>query len=90
MPRIISNDIQYKLEKIDNFLAIRYKMEHPRKERDWRTYEHEFLARIKLTMMDCDPLIKEAVSTIHIIHGTRHPYSLSLDQRVKLLRIKQL
>ena len=41
-------------------------------------------------MKDLDPLIQEAVSTRLIIHGSGHPYSLSLDQRVKLLLIKQL
>ncbi len=41
-------------------------------------------------MKDLDPLIQETVSTVHIIHGPGHPYSLSLDQRVKLLLIKQL
>ena len=65
-------------------------MDHPKKERDWRTYEHEYSTRIKTAMKDLDPLIQEAVSTIHIIHGPGHPYSLSLDQRVKLLLIKQL
>ena len=89
MPRVTGDDIQYKLEEINSFIAIRYRMEHPRKERDWRTYEEEFSKRIKLAMKDLDPLIQEAVSTIHIIHGPGHPYSLSLDQRVKLLLIKQ-
>jgi len=34
--------------------------------------------------------VSEAVSTIHIIHGPGHPHSLTLEQRVKLLLIKQL
>ena len=57
MPRVTGNDIQYKLEEINSFIAIRYRMEHPRKERDWRTYEEEFSKRIKLAMKDLDPLI---------------------------------
>ena len=90
MGKITNDDIQYKLEEINSFLAIRYRMEHPKKERNWRTYEQEFSTSIKSAMKDLDPLIQEAVSTIHIIHGPGHPYSLSLDQRVKLLLIKQL
>jgi transposase len=90
MPRVMSNDIQYKLEEINDLIGKKYALEHPKKERDWRTYEQEFSARIKTAMKDLDPLIQEAVSTIHIIHGPGHPYSLSLDQRVKLLLIKQL
>ena len=90
MPRIVSDDIRYKLDEINGLLGKKYALEHPRKERDWRTYEHEFSTRIKLAMKDLDPLIQEAVSTIHIVHGPGHPHSLSLDQRVKLLLIKQL
>ena len=90
MPRITGEDIRYKLEEIDSTLRNKYKLEHPKKERDWITYEQEFSTRIKLAMKELDPLIQEAVSSIKIIHGPGHPYSLSLDQRVKLLLIKQL
>ena len=41
-------------------------------------------------MRDLEPLIEEAVSSIKLIHGPGHPHSLSLQQRVKLLLIKQL
>jgi transposase len=90
MGRITSDDIQYKLEEINSILGKKYALEHPRKERDWRTYEQEFAERIKAAMKDLDPLIGEAVSTIRIIRGPGHPHSLSIEQRVKLLLIKQL
>ncbi len=41
-------------------------------------------------MKDLDPLIREAVSTLHVVHGPGHPHSLTLEQRVQLLLIKQL
>jgi transposase len=90
MAKITSDDIQYKLEEINSILGKKYVLEHPRKERDWRTYEQEFAERIKTAMKDLDPLIHEAVSTIRIIQGPGHPHSLTLEQRVKLLLIKQL
>ena len=90
MPRVTGDDIQYKLEEINSTIGKKYRLEHPRKERDWHTYEEEFSTRIKAAMKDLDPLINEAVSSITIIHGPGHPYSLPLDQRVKLLLIKQL
>jgi len=68
----------------------RYKLEHPERERDWRTYEQEFSRRIKMAMKDLDPLVNQAVSTIRIIKGPGHPHSLTIEQRVKLLLIKQL
>ena len=41
-------------------------------------------------MKDLDPLIQEAVSSIKIIPRPGHPHSLALDQRVKLILLKQL
>ena len=90
MPRILSNDIQYKLEEINSTLGKKYKIEHPKKERDWRTYEPEFSTRIKTAMKDLDPLIQEAVSSMKIIPRPGHPHSLTLEQRVKLILVKQL
>ena len=90
MGLIRSDDIQYKLEEINSILGKRYRLKHPERERDWRTYEQEFSGRIKMAMNDLDPLVNQAVSTIHITHGPGHPRSFSLEQRVKLLLIKQL
>ena len=90
MVKITSDDIQYKLEEINSILGKKYVDEHPKKERDWRTYEQEFAQRIKVAMKELDPLINEAVSTIHIVPRPGHPNTLTLEQRVKLLMIKQL
>ena len=90
MGKVTSDDIQYKLEEINSTIGKKYKLEHPRKERDWRTYEQEFAQRIKTAMRDLDPLVNEAVSAIHIVPRAGHPHSLTLEQRVKLLLIKQL
>ena len=90
MPRVTGDDIQYKLEEINSTIGKKYRLEHPRKERDWHSYEKEFSTRIKLAMKDLDPLIYEAVSSIEIIPRPGHPHSLTLEQRVKLILIKQL
>ena len=89
MARVTGDDIQYKLQEINDILGRKYRLEHPGKKRDWRTYEQEFSLRIKTAMRDLEPNIDEAVSSITIIHGTGHPHSLSLEQRVKLILIKQ-
>ena len=90
MSRVTGDDIHYKLEEINNLLGKKYALEHPKEERDWRTYEQEFAQRIKTAMRDLDPLVNEAVSAIRIVPRAGHPHSLSLQQRVKLLLIKQL
>ena len=90
MGLIRSDDIQYRLEEINSTIGKKYRLEHPEKERDWRTYEQEFSRRIKMAMKDLDPLVNEAVSIMRIVHGPGHPHSLTIDQRVKLILIKQL
>ncbi len=90
MGMIRSEDFHYKLEEINRTIGKKYRLEHPGKERDWKTYEQEFSTRIKMAMKDLDPLIQEAVSSIRIIKRPGHPHSLSLEQRVKRLLIKQL
>ena len=62
MGRITSDDIHYKLEEINSLLGKKYALEHPKEERDWRTYEQEFAQRIKTAMRDLDLPVNEAVS----------------------------
>ncbi|MDG7036807.1 MAG: ISNCY family transposase, partial [Nitrososphaerota archaeon] len=83
-------DIQARLKDIDDYIRGEYLKEHPKKERDWRTYEQQFARRIYTAMKSLEPLIHEAVSTLHVEPRAGHPYSLTLEQRVKVLLIKQL
>ena len=41
-------------------------------------------------MLDIDPLVNEASSTVHIINGSCQPHSLSIEQHIKLFLVKQL
>ncbi len=90
MGKVTGDDIHYKLEEINDILGKQYALEHPVKERDWKNYEREFSERIKTAMREHDPLINEAVPAIHTAPKPGHPHSLSLEQRVKVLLIKQL
>ena len=90
MHKVFDDDIKTKLDEIDEIIARKYNSEHPMKKGDWRTYEQQFSHRIKTAIKELDPLVKEAVSVIHIHHGPSHPFDLTLENRVKLLLIKQL
>ena len=90
MPRVFDVDIKYKLEELESVLRKRYRIEHPVKYRDWRTYEQEFSYRIQKAIASLDPLISEAVSSIKVAKGPGKPGKLTLEQKVKLLLIKQL
>ena len=41
MSRLMAEDIKDKLNELDSILKEKYRLEHPKKERDWRTYEQE-------------------------------------------------
>jgi len=55
MPKVFDDDIKLKLEEIHGFIAKKYKLEHPKNKRDWRTYEEQFSHRIKTAMKELDP-----------------------------------
>ena len=44
---VTGKDIRERLKDIDEFLLAQYKVEHPEKKRDWRTYEEQYALRIK-------------------------------------------
>lgn len=83
-------DVRSRLRELDVHIRREYIESHPKEERDWRTYEQEFSRRTREAMKSLDPLIREAVSAIRIEPRTGRPDSLTLEQRVKLLLIKQL
>ncbi len=92
MTAIKTDDIRGKLKEIDEHIRKEYIESHPKKERDWRTYEQRFSRRVKEAMKALDPLVHEAVSALRVEpprNGGR-PDTLSLEQKVKLLLIKQL
>src|SRR5689334_4140949 len=90
MSRVTDEDIRRTVKELDEHIRKDYLEARPEKERDWRTYEQQFSRRIREAMRSLDPLIREAVSTIRIDARTGRPDSLTLEQRVKLLLIKQL
>lgn len=87
---IRDDDIRNTVKEIDQHIRKEYIESHPENERDWRTYEQLFSKRIREAIKALDPLIHEAVSTIRIEPRTGRPDSLTLEQRVKLLLVKQL
>jgi transposase len=90
MSRVTDEDIRRTVKELDEHIRREYVESHPKADRDWRTYEQEFSRRIREAMKALDPLIHEAVAMIRIEPRTGRPDSLTLDQRVKLLLVKQL
>lgn len=90
MARTSSEDVRDKLQEIHDFIGKKYAIDHPKKERDWRTYEQRFSVRIRTAMREQGHLIEEAVLSLHIIPARGHPHLLTLLDRVRILLIKEL
>ena len=90
MPKFFDDDIREKLKDLEEHIREEYLSSREIYQRDWRTYEQEFSRRMKETIILLDPLIKESVESIHMYTGAGGPSSLKLEQKVKLLLIKQL
>jgi len=87
---IKDEDIISVLKQIEDHIKDELKS-RPEKKSDWRTYEQMDAERIRDAIKSLDPLIHEAVSAIHICDsGPGRPSLLTLEQKVKLLLIKQL
>ena len=69
-----------------------YKEEQPENKRDWRTYEQQHYARLKICFTELSPLIKKAVESIKIVKTEKrgNESKLNLEQKINLLLIKQL
>jgi len=88
--QIRTKDIREKIRDIDEFLLDDYKKNHPEKQRDWRTYEQQLAARLKYAIRNLQPLIEEAVSSIHVERGPGRVPELSLKQKLILILVKEL
>ena len=85
-----TKDIRERLKDIDEFLLEEYRKKHPEEKRDWRTYEQQLAVRLKYAIRNLEPLIDEAVATLHVERGQGRKPELSLKQRVILILVKEL
>ena len=69
-----------------------YKEEHPKKERNWRTYEQRVAERLKTAFRELNPLVHEAASSINFVSGETRGAKplLNVEQRTLAVLIKHL
>lgn len=87
---IRTEELRKKLKFVEEFLMVEYKLTHPEKKRDWRTYEQQLMYKIKEAIRNLDPLVEEAIKTIKIAKGQGRNPELILKQKVVLLLIKEI
>lgn len=85
-----TEELRKRIQFVEEFLMVEYKQAHPEKKRDWRTYEQRLTYRIKTAIRSIEPLVDEAVNTIHIVREKGREPELTLKQKVLLLLIKEL
>jgi transposase len=88
----VENEEVEKVTAILDDIIKEYKEEHPKKKRDWRTYEQRLAERLKTAFRELKPLVSEAVSSIQVVKGEfRGSKSvLNLEQKVLVLLLKRL
>ena len=87
---IRSKEIRDRLREIDLYLLDKYKLEHPKKERDYAKYEITFMNRIKKVMKQLYSIIDEATKNIKVVKKKGRHKSLNPKQKLTLILIKQL
>jgi len=85
-----SKEIRERLKDIDEFLLAEYKLEKGEEKRDWRTYEEQYLQRIKEAVRQLKPSVDEAAAGVEEYCGPGRPHGLTLKQRVLLLLLQRL
>jgi len=89
--KVNTKEVRNVVSMLDDIVK-EYKEEHPKGERDWRTYEQRAAERLKIAFKELKPLVHEAVSTINFVSGeTRGAKpSLTVEQRTLALLIKHI
>ncbi|MGC8997771.1 MAG: ISNCY-like element ISFac3 family transposase, partial [Fervidicoccaceae archaeon] len=78
-------------EMLDDIVK-EYKLEVPKRERDWRTYEQRLMVRIKGAIEELEPLVEEATGSITVVKAQRRGRKpeLTIKQKTILLLLKRL
>ncbi len=79
-------------EKVKNLNKIieRYKEEHPKKPRDYSSYEASFKKRLKSAINNLDNLIEESLKNLACSSKNENKHSLPLAKRMRLILVKEL
>ncbi|HIH97550.1 MAG TPA: hypothetical protein HA346_00840 [Thermoplasmata archaeon] len=91
--RVTEKQVREKVEALEKIIE-QYKLmreeETKGEKRDWRTYEENLARRLEVAMKELEPLIDEAVHTLHVCRKRGRKPTLTLKQKVTLLLIEQL
>jgi len=90
MEKITNKQLSLKLKQLEKFLKEQYKLEYEEKKRDWRTYEQQYMERVKKAMKHLDPLTTEATATIKRYNKKGDNPKLNSKEKLTLILIKHI
>lgn len=90
MGRITNKQLSMKLKELEKYLKDQYKLTYEENKRDWRTYEQQFMNRVKRAMKQLDPLLDQATLDIQRCPKRGDKPKLNPKQKLTLLLIKQM
>jgi transposase len=82
--------VRKKVEELEKIIQEYKLLPKEEKKRDWRSYEAGLATRIRVAVKELEPLIKQAVGSIHRRRGPGRKPTLTLKQKVVILLLKQL
>lgn len=82
--------VRLKLKQLDKYLLNQYKEEFSIKHKNPKTYEKDFMKKIKSSLKNLGSLISRSVRSIIIPKKTGRPSKLSLKQKLTLILLQQL
>lgn len=82
--------VRLKLKQLDKYLLNEYKDQFSVKHKNSKTYEKDFMKKIKFSIKNLGSLINNATKSIVIKKKTGRPSKLLLKQKVTLILLQQL
>jgi len=89
MVRIRAKQVRQKVRELGKIIE-QYKKEHPKKDRDYSSYEISFKRRLKKAIGNLDIFIEESIKHFHFQSKNENKHSLPLSKRMRLILVKEL
>jgi transposase len=86
-----TKELRTMIARLDRIVE-EYKTETPKRERDYKGYEENFLQRLKHAFNELSPLVKEAISCVKNFSGEKrgNEHILSLEQRLMMILLQRI
>jgi len=89
MVQIRAKQVRQRVRELPQIIE-NYKVKHPKKERNYSSYEISFKRKLKESIKNLDNLIEESIKLFHFQSKNETKHSLPLVKRIRLILVKEL